>query len=397
MDASDPAGVPEEPARAVAVHEELVRAVVAGDGPAPVAQALAAHLGCGVRIVDEHGDDRAAAGDAEQLKEIAGLPDVRAAVERSWTTGHATVVDAPAGRVVVAALAVGRYLFGAVLADCREAVLGAADVRTVERAAHVAALLVLAEEAVTETDQRRRADLVTDLVTDGAGRPGVGEEVRRLGFDPQQLQGLAVIAVGGDRRAEAARVIARAVGASGLVGAHADLVVVLAEQARGPAVEDVRRAAADAVGGPVLAVRAPSGTDPLPRRFDAARRAVRLLDALGVHDGTVPADEVLPYAAVLDADRRSLAAFLEATIGPVLRYDAERGAELLTTLRAFVRTGASPTRTARALFLHPNTVLQRLDRLDRVLGVGWRDDERLFRISLAVRLHELAERLGQPG
>ena len=77
-------------------------------------------------------------------------------------------------------------------------------------------------------------------------------------------------------------------------------------------------------------------------------------------------------------------------------YDAERGTDLLGTLRAFVRSNASPTRTARALNFHTNTILQRLERLDRVLGEDWRDDERLFRIGLAVRLDDLRERLLRP-
>ncbi|MFD0662272.1 helix-turn-helix domain-containing protein [Thermocatellispora tengchongensis] len=54
-----------------------------------------------------------------------------------------------------------------------------------------------------------------------------------------------------------------------------------------------------------------------------------------------------------------------------------------------MRCNASPTRTARALGFHTNTILQRLDRLDALLGPGWREDDRFFRISLAVRLHEM--------
>jgi DNA-binding PucR family transcriptional regulator len=96
---------------------------------------------------------------------------------------------------------------------------------------------------------------------------------------------------------------------------------------------------------------------------------------------------------VLDADERALASFLDATIGAVRRYDEARGTDLLGTLRAFVRNNASPTRTARALNFHTNTILQRLERLDAVLGEGWRDDERLFRIGLAARLDELHETL----
>jgi DNA-binding PucR family transcriptional regulator len=92
-------------------------------------------------------------------------------------------------------------------------------------------------------------------------------------------------------------------------------------------------------------------------------------------------------------DPAALRAFLDSTIGAVRAYDLERGAELLATLRVFIRSGDSATRTARVLNFHPNTIFQRLDRLNSVLGEGWRDEERLFRIAMAVRLDEMRERL----
>ncbi|WP_411156011.1 helix-turn-helix domain-containing protein [Microbacterium sp. NIBRBAC000506063] len=61
-----------------------------------------------------------------------------------------------------------------------------------------------------------------------------------------------------------------------------------------------------------------------------------------------------------------------------------------------MRNNASPTRTARTLSFHTNTILQRLERLDQILGEGWRDDERMFRIGVAVRLDELRETLTPP-
>ena len=122
-------------------------------------------------------------------------------------------------------------------------------------------------------------------------------------------------------------------------------------------------------------------------------RTARLLTALEITGITADVDDFLPYSAILDTDSQSLSAFLRDTIGAVRDYDAERNADLLGTLRAFMRNNASPTRTARALNFHTNTILQRLDRLDHVLGASWRDDERMFRLSIAVRLDELRERL----
>jgi len=73
----------------------------------------------------------------------------------------------------------------------------------------------------------------------------------------------------------------------------------------------------------------------------------------------------------------------------VLDHDATHGTDLTATLAAFVRNGASPTRTARAINYHSNTILARLERITALLGDRWRDDEQLYRISTAVRLDEL--------
>ncbi|MEO3779775.1 helix-turn-helix domain-containing protein [Micromonospora sp. B11E3] len=44
------------------------------------------------------------------------------------------------------------------------------------------------------------------------------------------------------------------------------------------------------------------------------------------------------------------------------------GLDLIQTVQVFLETGASPTRTARQLHLHPNTVTQRLKKFEKVRG-----------------------------
>ncbi|MBN9200152.1 MAG: helix-turn-helix domain-containing protein, partial [Microbacterium chocolatum] len=218
----------------------------------------------------------------------------------------------------------------------------------------------------------------------------------RLGLDLDALDSLAVVSVAGGEQAVVVRTLAREIDDTAVVGEYRGVVVVA--QASGGTVvtpDRLRTVVAAAVAHPVTVIvpRAPSSS--LPGSFQMAARTARLLDALDVSGLTALVDDFLPYSAVLDTDAEGLAAFLQDTLGAVRAYDAERNADLVRTLRAFVRNGASPTRTARALRFHTNTILQRLERLDRILGDGWRDDERMFRIGLAVRLDELRERLGR--
>ena len=81
--------------------------------------------------------------------------------------------------------------------------------------------------------------------------------------------------------------------------------------------------------------------------------------------------------------------FVEATLDPVLEYDARRGTDLVATLQAYFDAGPSPARAAETLQVHVNTVTQRLDRVSRLIGKEWSSPERALEVQLALRLHRL--------
>ncbi|WP_129662892.1 GAF domain-containing protein [Phytoactinopolyspora endophytica] len=380
--------------RANTVHQELVQAVLAGGGFAPVAETLASALGRAVAILDAHDQVIAAAGLPLSPGMLKLDDAVRGAIADSRRSGHCVSVD-NAGICAVAALSAGAQHFGAVLLGEGAFELGAVDFRTIERAAQVGALLELQQEAVSGADHRIRSEVIADLLDDvPERRSDVERRARRLGVDLHTLDSLLLLAVPGDQQTAAARALGPHLDDRALIGEYRGFVVAAFSSARQQLdAGQVRAQVARTIQHPVVAVIPPPAPDTLPEAFTLSMRTARLLAALEITDVAASTDDFLPYSAILDTDSRALAAFLRDTIGAVRRYDTERNADLLGTLRAFVRNNASPTRTARALNFHTNTILQRLDRLDRVLGETWRDDERMFRISIAVRLDELREQL----
>jgi GAF domain-containing protein len=380
--------------RANTVHQELVQAVLAGGGFGPVAETLASALNRSVAIVDAQ----------EQIIAAAGLPltptmlgpddATREAIAESRRSGHCVPV-AGSGIRAVAALSAGSRHFGALLLGDGDFELGAVDFRTIERAAQVGALLELQQEAASGADHRVRSELIADLLDDvPERRADVERRGRRLGVDLAALDSLLLMSVPGDQQTAAAHALGRQLDERALVGEYRGFVVAAYSAGRGALeVERLRAHVESSIQHPVAAVVPRPAPGALPEAFETAMRTARLLAALEIVGATAQVDDFLPYAAVLDTDARALSAFLRDTIGAVRAYDAERNADLLGTLRAFVRNNASPTRTARALNFHTNTILQRLDRLDHVLGQSWREDERMFRLSIAVRLDELRERL----
>ncbi|WP_280418831.1 helix-turn-helix domain-containing protein [Nocardia carnea] len=380
--------------RSSAVHQELVHAVLSGGGFTQVARTLAAALDRRVTIVDAESFSiatSAAAGNEHVAVSLS--PDVRAAISVSRSSGHCRTVENNRSVEAVAAVTAGELYFGALLLTPGSVELGPVERRTIERAAQVAALLALQQRAVTDAYRRERGELIADLLDSSPERRrDMDKRMRNHRLTSSDLRTLHIVEVPPDRRARAERAAAGFLGDSGLVGEYAATVAVIGSAADPIAfANDLRTHLIGALGAPVLLVTPPRAATPdeLPRLFRTAQQTVRLLAGLGVDNGAVATDAYAPYTVLFGTNPEALHSFLDLTIGPVVDYDARHGTDLLATLRTFVRHEASPTKTARALNYHPNTILQRLDRLKALLGADWRQDEHLFRISLATRLDEL--------
>jgi len=146
------------------------------------------------------------------------------------------------------------------------------------------------------------------------------------------------------------------------------------------------------LAGPILAVGAALDSVPADVRaqVDAAAACARILPSVAVTDAAVTTDEYLPYTALFGPGEARVQTFVRQLLGPVLDWDAERGGTLVPTLSAYLDNRMSPVATGRALHLHKNTMLQRLDRISELLGEKWQEPDRLFRLGVAVRVARLA-------
>ncbi|MBB1030233.1 PucR family transcriptional regulator, partial [Dietzia sp. SLG310A2-38A2] len=123
---------------------------------------------------------------------------------------------------------------------------------------------------------------------------------------------------------------------------------------------------------------------------ERARRAAQLLVALGRAGEGAATEELGLYGLLFsEVDRGDVTQFIERNLGPIRSYDRDRGTALLETLSAWFAADASPSGTADRLYVHVNTVYQRLDRLDSVLGAGWRRGDSAMELRLALRMWEL--------
>ena len=156
------------------------------------------------------------------------------------------------------------------------------------------------------------------------------------------------------------------------------------------ATEIVRRVHADCEGPVAIGLSSPCiGLTSFVEAFEEARQALFGTTVLKREASVVAFEELGAYKYLLriatDGGVR------DATIEAVTRlsqYDDERGASLLPTLEEFLERRGNISATADALYIHANTLRQRLRRIGELSGIDLRRDDWLM-IEIAVKLVQL--------
>lgn len=372
--------------RASDVHDRLAELVLRGGGVHDVAAAVAEVLDGTVQFTE------AAAAPAEAL-------------EASRAEGHAVQHEDD----WIAAVAAGGELLGALVLRGHPG-LDPVDQRTLERAAMVTSLLLLARRSAAEAEQRVRGELLDDLLDARDRDPRLlRERAARLCADLDAVHVVLAARLEGDapdadQEADARRRLAAAAShlaatRHGLAAARDGGTVLLLPLGPGDTATELARRAARHLGTAVHApvtVGASAPEEDLATRPDSVATAYaearRCLDALRLlgRSGDGAAAEDFGFLGLLLAGDRDIPGFVDRTIGQVVAYDRRRGTELLRTLDAYFACGMSPARTKDELHVHVNTVAQRLERVGRLLGDDWQSPARALEIQLALRLHRLS-------
>ena len=118
--------------------------------------------------------------------------------------------------------------------------------------------------------------------------------------------------------------------------------------------------------------------------FALAREAIELMVRLGRRGTIVAAGDLGTYGLLLRASsREELDAFAQRTLRPVIDHDRAHGGDLLTTLRAYIAEDRVQRRVAARCFIHVNTVVYRIRRIEALLGVHLDDPATVFDVTLA--------------
>ena len=139
------------------------------------------------------------------------------------------------------------------------------------------------------------------------------------------------------------------------------------------------------------------GAAALPTGFAEARMALDGARVVRPKPGVVAYEQLGPYKYLLrlalDPDTRDQH---RDALRPLLEYDDQHRSQLFRTLEEYLRQRGRVATTAAQLYVHPNTLRQRLSRIESITGLDLEREDALT-VEMAMKLLRLERAVDHPG
>ncbi len=338
---------------------------------------------CHVYLLEPGGEElhlRASSPTGEEARATLGLSEVGPELARAGRSARLTVP-----------LVANDELLG---------LLEATETSKIDLARAVASQTAVAIKKIDLIERLTEKNLIKDFfeqLASGAQLGSLEERAVRLGFhlgdrylvlaatppDDRLEKALASLAPGSlfDRRDDSMRALLR------LPGGRDEALV-----------ERVRRVQRD-LAQPISIGLSSSCRDALSFQagFEEAQHALLGASVLGSKPAVMSYEELGPYKYLLrmslDSGVRDRHRDAAARLAD---YDRRRATSLLATLEEYLRRHGNISATAEALYVHPNTLRQRLRRIHELSDIDLRRDDWLM-VEIAVKLVRLQQALGTAG
>ena len=384
-------------------HEQLMNRVLEGGSTRDVARAVIETVGGSLAVLDVEGRELARAGvlsddeAGQALDTLARTAQRRDLVARADAERRAFVVKLGADECRVVPIAAAGECFGAIVWSRNTAT--DVDMSMLHWAATVMALLLLSARARDEVENRVREELLVELLTVAqADRFGLIRRARLLDIDLDQHWVVLVAqpSTGVVTRAVRARCSALASTMRGLSAARIDHVVLLVPSTNPEAVADSAATQLSNLGDDVVVTVGGVGPccdlNQVATLAEQAKICAQAMEVLGRRGRGGTANQMGVYGVLLASNGHpQFEAWISGVLSPIRAYDKRRRTSLMETLTTYFEHDGRVTSAAEALVLHPNTMYQRLSRLDRLLGDGWRSGDRALEVRLALRFDHLRQ------
>lgn len=347
--------------------------------------------------------------------ELQNEPDFKAVLSELIESRHSPTITTYRNRLVAPLLAADDVLgYLTVLRGDLE--LNELDRAAIELASTNCALELVKQRAAFEAEARLRGDFVLDLIGGNfRDESSVISRATFLGYDLQQPYEVLLCDIGhhlpeheasklNQRLFQTAHRFILSRSPKSLVAAHSrSLIILLAcvtkrDERTKPAVQ-LARALKETLEDafPQVSLTLALGDScyrpaDFRRSYDYARSALDLMNSLGRTGQIIDSQELGFYGLLLQSNSpEKLAAYARTTFQCLRDYDELHHTELLRTLQLYFQHGGNKQLTARAAFLHVNTLTYRLRKVQEMLGVDLRRPDDLLHLQFALKVLDVLD------
>ncbi|WP_438448037.1 PucR family transcriptional regulator [Gorillibacterium sp. sgz5001074] len=125
-----------------------------------------------------------------------------------------------------------------------------------------------------------------------------------------------------------------------------------------------------------------------PASYQEAVQAMTLHPCMG--KSVLFFDDLGVYQLIFQvSDRERLQAFVNRYLGPLIEHDAQKGGELLLTLKVYLDYDGSKQMASKKLYIVRQSLYYRLDKIAELLGPGYMETENRLALQVALRAYQL--------
>lgn len=256
-----------------------------------------------------------------------------------------------------------------------------------ERAASHCALVLLFLRAEEDAQYRAQLDVLDELLRgEQIPRSRLDRRLRHWGLTSSDPVWVATISHPSAHQREVQRNVRQLPGTRLLAAVDGNLCVVFSSPEWVESFQDLERLAGEsraAYAGPMDSVTE------LPAFWRMTQTGMAVLRYSRQH-GMIDATRLGLVGTMVHLAAESGEVNLTAEITPLLDYDTRRDTSLTATALAYFDADQRIDRTAETMFMHRNTVRQRLDTITRLLGPGWNAAPRALEVHLSLRAWALS-------
>jgi purine catabolism regulator len=398
------------------IHKVLSQLVLEGGGLEALAKRLSELLGCSVTIEDV----------ALRLQAYASLEPIDEVRRRSIDEGstpqeivaHLTgiglferlqadptpqhVAPVPALGMtlerIIAPILVENDLYGYIWIIASQRTLNELDTLAIERAAHIAALILSREQSVFAAEQRIKTRLFENLMDPYSARSTyeLQEVMKQFGLHGDyQVIILESRPLNPARLPHLVRLVEEGIQKETVPGAVLEWgqrLIVILSVGHEPGVEETVHTLLEHCAGKGFHLTAGISTSAaaasrVRQCYQEAMQALQAGLALNPGDGGVWHYDKLGFLTWLPGlpqEMRSSSLYL-ALVEQINAHDRQNGSQHLKTLETYLDCSQNASHTAQVLFIHRNSLLKRLERIQELWKMDFEDPYFVLNLQLAIK------------